>query len=142
MSITPLTFDPPAPGSWSIDAVHFPRPFSRFQAEVHPPNLAAGFTECMRRYGLLLETLEYAVVNGFAYSSPRPAPASEIPERFEAAARAFETRLWRDDIARWDQEVKPASIRDHLMLQKVDVRALSDVALLDHIHVCRSISSA
>ena len=96
MSITPLTFDPPGPGSWSIDSVHFSRPFSLFQAEIHPPNLAAGFTECMRRYGLLLETLEYAVVNGFAYSTPRPAPASEIPERFEAAARAFETRLWRD----------------------------------------------
>ena len=137
MSMITLTFDPPGPGSWSIDAVHFARPFSRFQAEIHPPNLAEGFTECLKRYGLLLETLEYGVVNGFAYSTPRPAPASEIPERFEAAARAFETRLWRDDIARWDLEVKPTSIRDHLRLQKVDVSALSDEALLEHIDACR-----
>ena len=71
MNLSHLTFDPPGPGSWSIDNVHFSRPYSRFHP-MHPPNLIAGFTDCMRRYGLLLETLDCASVNGFAYSRRGP----------------------------------------------------------------------
>src|SRR5688500_15874689 len=52
--LNPTTFAPPGPGSWVLDAVHVSRPFSRFQIEIHPPNLKAGFRECARRYGMLI----------------------------------------------------------------------------------------
>ena len=35
--MTAAAFDPPGPGSWLLDAVHVPRPWSRFQVEIHPP---------------------------------------------------------------------------------------------------------
>ena len=132
-----LTFDPPGPGSWLIDAVHVPRPWSQFQAEIHPPNLAEGFRESARRYGLLIDTLDWRFVNGFAYFAVPPASESEIPARFRAAEEAFERKLWREDMALWEREAKPASIRAHLALQAVDPTALGRDELLAHLDRCR-----
>ena len=91
-----LTLDPPGPGSWILDNVHVPRPWSRFQAEIHPPNVAEGFRETARRYGLLFDTLDWRMVNGFAYFAVPPAPEAEMPARFQAAEEAFERKLWRE----------------------------------------------
>jgi rifampicin phosphotransferase len=132
-----LTFEAPGPGSWHLDAVHFPHPLSRFQAEIHPPNLVVGFRESFARYGLLVETLQFSFVHGFGYSMPVPAPPSEIPARFEAAARAYETMLWRQDLELWEREVKPAAIRTQLALLAVDPAGLDDAALLAHLERCR-----
>ena len=82
------SFDPPGPGTWILDSVHVPRPFSRYQAEIHTPNLAEGFRGCARRYGLLLDTLDWRFVNGHAYFPVPPAPETEIPARFQAAVTA------------------------------------------------------
>jgi len=132
-----MTFDPPGPGSWLLDAVHVPRPWSRFQAEIHPPNLAEGFRESARRYGLLLDTLDWRIVHGFAYFAVPPAPEAEVPARFQAAEEAFERKLWREDMERWEHEAKPASIRAHLALQAVDPAALGRDELLEHLDRCR-----
>ncbi len=134
----PLTFDPPGPGSWEIDTVHVPRPWSRFQCEIHSANLPIGFRESMRRYGLLIDTLRFESVHGFIYTSPVPATRDEMPARFAAAAQAFETRLWRQDLELWMREVKPATIRAQLALQSVDPATLDDAALLAHLDRCRS----
>src|SRR4051812_41446616 len=88
--LDPTTFEPPGPGSWVIDAVHVSRPFSRFQAEIHPPNLREGFRETARRYGLLIDTLDFRTVNGFAYFVVAPVPAEEVPARFRTAEAALE----------------------------------------------------
>ena len=40
---TGLRFEPPGPGSWELDAVHFPRPVTRYYAEMHPEPFARGF---------------------------------------------------------------------------------------------------
>ncbi len=132
-----IAFDPPGPGTWLLDSVHVPRPFSRFQAEIHPPNLAEGFRIGARRYGLLLDTLDWRMVHGFAYFATPPAPDDEIPARFAAAEEAFARKFWRDDMRRWEQEVKPAAIRAHLELQRVDPAALDGDGLLAHIDRCR-----
>jgi rifampicin phosphotransferase len=135
--LDPRTFEPPGPGSWVIDGVHVVRPFSRFQAEIHPPNLHAGFGETARRYGLLIDTLDWRIVNGFAYFTVPPAPADEVPARFRAAEEALERKLWREDMARWDREVKPAAIKAHLALQAVDPTTLGQDDLLEHLDRCR-----
>ncbi len=132
-----LKFDPPGPGSWLLDSVHVARPFSRFQAEIHPRNLAAGFRETARRYGLLLDTLDWRMVNGFAYFAVAPVADEEVPSRFGAAEAAFEGKLWRDDMARWEHETKPLAIRSHMALQAVDPTTLDRKALLDHLGRCR-----
>jgi phosphohistidine swiveling domain-containing protein len=130
-------FDPPEPGTWLLDSVHAPRPFSRFQQEIHPPNLEAGFRECAGRYGLLIDTLNYRFVNGFAYFAVAPAPEAELAERFLAAERAFEGKIWRDDMARWERSVKPAAIAAHRALQSIDPALLSRDDLLTHLEQCR-----
>jgi rifampicin phosphotransferase len=137
--IEDLTFEPPSPGSWELDATHHPRPVARFITE--PPAsyeepFARGFIESLRRYGTLVLYPEYRFINGFAYICVRPAPEEEIPQRFENAARAFETRVWRDDVRRWDEELKPDSIRAHLTLQRIDPKTLDHVALLRHLADC------
>jgi pyruvate,water dikinase len=137
--IEDLEFKPPSPGSWELDLTHYPRPAARFITEPaasYEEPMSRGFTDSLRRYGLLILKPEYRFVNGFAYRCIRPAPEEEIPERFENAARAFETKLWREDLRRWDEELKPASIRAHLALQSIDPRHLDDEALLVHLADC------
>jgi hypothetical protein len=34
-----LRFEPPGPGSWELDPVHFPRPVTRYWTEIHPEAL-------------------------------------------------------------------------------------------------------
>jgi phosphohistidine swiveling domain-containing protein len=133
----PLKFEAPGPGSWLLDNVHVTRPWSRFQTEIHPPNLAAGFRECARRYGFLIDTLDWRVVNGFAYFTAPPAPGEEVPARFQAAEEAIQGKLWRQDMTRWEQVAKPASIKAHLILQSVDPTTLDTDALLAHLDRCR-----
>ena len=97
----------------------FPDPFKR------------GFSESLRRYGSLLEYLEAGFVNGFLYHCARPVGAPreavdhppkkvwdelarthpEIRRRLSTSATVFERKLWREDLQRWDQEVKPVAIR-------------------------------
>jgi len=48
-----LTYEPPGPGTWEIDAVHFPRPATRYWTEMHPEPFRRGFAEFPRYYGML-----------------------------------------------------------------------------------------
>lgn len=130
-------FEAPGPGAWSLDGVHFSKPTSKFQTEVHPQALFDGFSEGCRRYGLLIEGLSLKFCNGFAYTTVTPAPADEIPARFDAAIAAFETKLWRKDLVEWDTKVKPASILKHQELLSEDPSKMSDDALASYIDRCR-----
>ena len=158
MSIAPKPkFEPPGPGSWSLDYSHFTRPATRFQAEVFPEQFVRGFRESLKRYGLLLDYLDWEFVNGFPYYCPRPVGAPkdavghppkhvwdelmrtdpEISERLKTSAVAFERKLWREDLQVWDEQTKPAAIRDHLKLQAVDPSTLTTDELLAHLNRCR-----
>ena len=151
------TFAPPRPGVWFLDPTHFTRPVTRFHAELFPEQMIAGFSEGLRRYGSLLEYLDVAFVNGFFYFCPRPVGApqeavghpprevwdelaashAEIRARLETSATVFEGKPWRKDLERWDREVKPAAIRDHLELLAVDPSGLGTDDLLAYLDRCR-----
>lgn len=133
-----LRFEAPGPGSWQLDTTHWTRPLTRLFASLYRDPFARGFTDSARRYGLLLLCPRLEFVHGFVYASVLPAPEHEIPERFATAARVFETKLWRDDMRRWDQEVKPAAIEAHRALQQVEPRGLDRPALVDHVEKCRA----
>ena len=51
-TVTELHFEPPAPGSWELDAIHFPRPVTRYWAEFHPESGYGGHRSRARRGGL------------------------------------------------------------------------------------------
>jgi phosphohistidine swiveling domain-containing protein len=151
------TFAPPRPGVWFLDPTHFTRPVTRFHAELFPEQMIDGFREGLRRYGSLLEYLDLAFVNGFFYYCPRPVAAPqeavghpprevwdelagshpEIRARLATSPTVFERKLWREDIERWDREVKPAAIRDHLGLLAVDPSGLGADDLLAYLDRCR-----
>jgi len=151
------TFAPPRPGVWFLDPTHFTRPATRFHAELFPEQMISGFSEGLRRYGSLLEYLDVAFVNGFFYYCPRPVAAPqeavdhpprevwdelaqsqpEIRARLEMSATVFERKPWRGDLERWDREVKPAAIRDHLKLLAVEPTALGTEDLLAYLDRCR-----
>jgi pyruvate,water dikinase len=134
---TDLQFEPPGPGSWTLDSVHFPRPATRYWQEMHPEPFKRGFSEFTRFYGMLIGTLDYRYVNGFVYSSMLPPPESEIPERFARAEEALDKKLWREQLSEWDTKFKPESIKRHREIQAVDPDELSDEELIAHIRRCR-----
>ena len=136
-AVSDLRFDPPGPGTWELDPIHFPRPATRYWTEMHPEPFRRGFREFTRYYGMLIDTLDMAYVNGFAYRSTVPVAEAEVPERFQRAEEVFRAKLWRDQLRDWDSTFKPASIATHRELQSVDPAALADEELAAYLRRCR-----
>ena len=132
-----LQFEPPGPGSWHLDPVHFPRPVTRYWAEMHPAPFRRGTHEFMAYYGTPIESLETQYVNGFAYNTMRPAPDDEIPQRFARAEEVWAQKVWRDQLREWDTTFKPAAISTHRELQSIDGDALADDGLVAYLTRCR-----
>ncbi len=132
-----LRFEPPGPGPWSRDPVHFPRPVTRYWAETHPEAFARGTNDFARYYGLLIDGLHSAYPNGFAYNQVQPAPDAEVPQRFARAEEVFAGKLWREQLREWDETSKPNAIAKHREIQAVDPDALSDDELATYLARCR-----
>jgi rifampicin phosphotransferase len=159
--MTPITntrtFEAPGPGAWELDQTHFVRPLTPCFADLIAEPFARGFSEGTRRYGLLLDALVPHPVHGFGYMQARAVGAPrgatkpppkllfkvmqrihpEMRRRIAAARHAFEQKLWREDLRRWDGVVKPASNRVHRELQAVKVEELTARQLEDHLVACR-----
>ena len=132
-----LRFEPPGPGPWERDAVHFPRPVTRYFAETHPAAIKQGTHDFSEFYGMLLDGIQMAYVNGFGYNQRLIAAEADIPARIQRAGEVFERKLWREHLREWDEERKPASIAMHRELQSVDPDALSDDELAAYLRRCR-----
>ncbi len=137
-----LHFDPPGPGPWTLDPVHFPRPMTRYFQETQPVAFKKGTNAFARYYGMLIDGLQMAYVNGFGYSQVMPAPEAEIPERFKRAEEVMTKKLWREQLREWDEKRKPAAVALHKELQSVDPDALSDADLSAYLKRCRDHHSA
>jgi rifampicin phosphotransferase len=135
--LTEPGYEPPGPGPWEIDHVHFPRPVTRYWAEMHPEPFRRGFREFTAYYGMLLDSMNYQYVNGFAYRQPQPVAEEELPQRFQRAEEVLEKKLWRDQLRDWDETFKPQSIKTHRELQAVDPDSLSDEDLAAYLGRCR-----
>jgi phosphohistidine swiveling domain-containing protein len=137
------TFVPPNDGTWELDVTHQARPTSRFTRSPLVSGFPRGFAEGLARYGLLLGRYEVAVIGGFMYAQRVPfgadgtATREQMQARIETSARAFTERFWREDLAHWDEVVKPAAIAAHQAVQAVDPAALSDDELAEHVGRCR-----
>jgi pyruvate,water dikinase len=136
-SAADLRFEPPGPGFWEFDPVHFPRPATRYWIEVHPAAYKRGTGEFARSYGMTIDGLEMAYVNGFGYKSVTAVPEGELPQRFQRAEEAFRRKYWREQLRDWNETFKPAAIKAHREVQSVDPDTLSDAALVAHLVRCR-----
>src|SRR5262245_25854155 len=139
---TKLNLEPPGPGSWEQDPVHFPRPLTRYFQETHPPAFEKGTSDFARFYGLLIGGLRMRYVKGFGYRQVLPAPDAEIPGRFRRAEQVFAQKIWREQLRDWDEDCKPSAIAKHRELQAVDADTLSDTELVAYLTRCRDHHSA
>jgi pyruvate,water dikinase len=150
------TFEPPGKGPWEIDSTHSSTPATFLLQDAFTEGMVRGFKEGTARYGLMLSHLQPAYVQSFGYMQPvavgAPAGAMgpppkpvlqllcrvhpELRRRARTAARAIADKVWREDLARWDDVDKPAAIARHRKIQAIDVAALSDVELADHVELC------
>jgi pyruvate,water dikinase len=150
------TFEPPGKGPWELETTHANRPMTPLAQDAFMTGFRKGFAEGTARYGVLLSHLEPGFSQGFFYNQPvavgapqgamgtPPKPVLQLasrlhPEmrrRHKAAERAIREKLWRQDLVHWDEVDKPAAIRAHQAIQAVDVAALSDVGLADHVDRC------
>lgn len=148
-SIMTTEWTPPGPGPWQQDSAHSPAGATRIICDVIPASFGRGFAETCARYGSLLDCLAMSTVNGFTYQQPepfnRPGPdgprseeylGAEIGRRSGVAETALANRIWRDDIALWDGELKPQSIARHRALYDIDLGGLSDDELSSHLESC------
>jgi pyruvate,water dikinase len=132
-----LSFEPPGPGSWALDPVHFARPLTRYFIETHPASFSRGTHDFAVYYGMLIDGMDIAYVNGFAYNCMKMAEEAEVPARFGRAEEVYEKKLWREQLRLWDEECKPQSIAAHRSIQAVDPDALSNEELADYLERCR-----
>lgn len=136
-STTKFSFEPPGPGFWELDPVHFPRPVTLYWAEVHPEPFHRGTQEFSRSYGMLIDGLDMAYLQGFGYRAARPAAESDFPERFQRAEDAFRNKIWREQLRDWNETDKPRSIAAHRELQSTDPDELSNEVLASYLKRCR-----
>lgn len=134
---TALHLQPPGPGPWAQDSVHFPRPMTRYFQQTHPAAFRAGAQGFARHYGMLIDGLQMAYLQGFGYSQVVPAPEDEMPERFQRAEQVYAQKLWREQLREWDAQRKPAAIAAHRALQRIDPDTLSDAELVAYLRRCR-----
>ena len=137
-----MSFEAPGPGSWELETTHTQRPVTHVFAQVLTQGMRRGFTESTARYGLMLDHLRMVPLQGFIYSQVVPFGAAEGPlspthpallHRLNTAEQALEGKWWREDLRRWDEEVKPAAIRTHRELQAVDPTSLSTEELAKYL---------
>ena len=139
---TRLRLEPPGPGPWEQDPVHFPRPMTRYFQETHPASFKRGTNDFARFYGMLIDGLQISYVQGFGYNQVLPAPQAEIPQRIQRAEQVFAQKLWREQLRDWDENCKPSAIAMHRQLQAIDPDHLSDTELVAYLTRCRDHHSA
>ncbi|WP_437779355.1 PEP-utilizing enzyme [Sorangium sp. So ce1097] len=152
-SFNGVKFEAPGPGPWEIERAHFMRPITRFAAAPFTRAMPRGFAEGSARYGLLISHLKPAVVNGFMYSQlvvhgapegasgPPPKPLlwlllrlhPGMRARIRQSRRAFEEKLWREDLDRWDRVDRPRATESNLAVQAIDPASLDTGALIAHL---------
>lgn len=151
-----IRWEAPGPGVWEAEAAHFSRPVPRFGRAQLVEGFALGFQESTARYGLLLERFQPAIVNDFFYmkavafgappAAKGPPPKAvlwlltrlhpKLRARIAQTKRAFDEKLWRADLERWDTVDKPAAMARHGELLAIDPAGLDEAALAEYARAC------
>lgn len=126
-------------GSWRREATHCPRPLSPMFAS-GLPLVTETFRQAFAELGTLFDTLEYREIGGWVYTRLVPPggtegaapPAELIRERAERAAESVRTGDLDAYLEEWG-ELRPRFEADVARLRGVDLRALDDVRLAEHL---------
>ena len=149
-----VCWDPPGAGSWINDRSHAvagPTPFYRRIVSDHT---AAVYREVFERFGGAVGTIDMQFVNGALYRRLEPLIAPDLDRgrlppapvlwlvsrlhpafrrRNRTAERTLESGSFLDDIRLWKSSERFEWKDKNLALQAVDVAAIDDVGLAEHL---------
>lgn len=150
-------WEPPAPGHWMAETSHHGlRPLSHFLRDAYVRAFETGIASMVERYGLPLAGVSARLVNGCFYvrpagvgegSEPKPPPPAfimklvtrihpELRRRNRTATDAWAEQRWRTEVDRWFDQDRDVVLARNLDLQAVEVGALDDQALAEHLTTC------
>ncbi len=148
-----LTWEPPGAGTWTSLASHVPNVPTWWFRQFNPPGMEQGTERAFAKFGAPLRRMGTGFVNGRAYtrlvplvmpnSNAKPPPPAvlwlitrlhpEFRRRNRLALAALEGKVWRGEVRRWHDELRPALVDHSRALQQESIGAYDDAALLDHI---------
>lgn len=156
-----VTFEPPAKGQWISLRDHFPRALTPEYSDILCAAMFAGEAIPFAEYGMPVKTLEVRPVHGHVYVAPAPLlggysnslppgpllklAARLVPafrRRTKAAERTLATRPWLEVAKRWYATERYDWIARCSALQSVEVDAISDDELVNHLEATRALARA
>ena len=147
------TWEKPGPGTWELDSSHAgPAPCAMTRS-LFAECLPKGFADGMANFGSPVKTVDMRWLHGKFYRRlvplvgggrdlPPPPPAvlrlaTRVHPAFRRAERrakeSFETKRWLAELRRWEDEWKPSITQRNLGFTDVDVAAIGDGELADHV---------
>jgi pyruvate,water dikinase len=148
MNTIPATWEPPAKGSWTLAADHYPRPVTAAVAPLmHVWSNAS--TEYFRSLGLPVTSARMELVNGLPYVSmggggpqkPPPPWLMNMMVRLMPSMRRADRRLsavlterpWIAGVAQWYSTDRPAAITGLRALTEAQPDSLDETGLAVHL---------
>ena len=148
--VIPIPVEPP-PGFWQREVSHAPQPISPMYRSVFFGPRNAAMKRAFDENSFLMETVEFQDIGGWEYmrivplggKDRRPPPTWLMPilirvvpqmrARIKGCAEAIRSDKAGHFIQRWHTEWKPGQIARIAELRSVDLAALSDDELAEHI---------
>lgn len=148
-----ITFDPPGPGEWTIDATHRGRrPLTPFLRGPLEEPMTEGTRVLVQRYGIPLQHVQLGFVNGCLYmrpiaigegKKPKPPPKRimklivrlhpELRRRTRTAKQAWDEKRWRSDVDQWFEHDRAEVVAQNLEFQAIDPAEFDNTKLLAHL---------
>jgi pyruvate,water dikinase len=147
----------PGPGEWTRLADHFDRPFTAEYERIFSATFEPGMAAYCSAIGLPARTIALRTVRGYPFLHPAPLSGPDVTRtpprallwlltrvappyrrRNKLAARALETRPWRDVARRYFESERPDAIAANEALTGIDPSSLSNVELAAHLEACEA----
>jgi rifampicin phosphotransferase len=155
---TPLRFEPPDDGPWEFDASHFDAALPRYGAELFVEGFCRGQAESFEAVGIPMKGVRVELVHGLpyvqlvplvgkasdAYRKPPPRWVLRLLSALHPTLRRRTRRMqswiasrgWREDLRRWDEELKPGLIARLRELEATELECLANAELVAHVRQC------
>lgn len=128
------TVDMPT-GYWELESNENPQAISPMAESFFLEALTAGARHLVAELGMLIEAVEWRAIGGWVYLRTVPFEGDEqaVTERLGRAIEVVESDLAARYLQRWDGEWRPWLLRRRDELGSVDISALDDAELDDHV---------
>lgn len=150
----PLIFTAPDGGSWMLDTTHHGRrPVSGFVQPIYTELFPKALGAMAERFGLPLAEFRAVMINGCFYLRPMGIGEPENPkgdpplalmkvitrvhpklrQRNKIAKKAWEEKLWREDVDNWFGGGRDQVVVRNLALQATEPSSMTDPELSEHL---------